>query len=294
MSSELSIVNSGALASRSGRRDGLWLAAVVFSCMFAAIGVRRWNTLDAHAYWAVWQHPFYNLPPGSPDAYLYSPAFAQALWPFTHLPWPVFSGLWMAVLTAATVWLIAPLKGWAVPVFLACVPAIITGNVYPLFAVVVVKGMRYPAAWALPLLTKVTPGVGLVWFAVRREWRHVGTALCATAGIVAVSAVLLPGEWGHWLSFLAHQPRAVHAVGNSRAGLPAPPLVVRLPAAVALVAYAARTDRRWLLPVGMLLADPMFNWFAFLLLTATPRLRQEVAIAADDPRSQVQGVLVHA
>lgn len=263
---------------RSWHRDGLWLTTMVFAAMFAVAGVHTWNTLDTHAYWAAWQHQFYNLPSGAPDAYLYSPAFAQVLWPFTHLPWPVFLTLWMSVLTAATLWLILPLRQWAAPVFLACVPAIITGNVYPLFAVVVVMGMRHSAAWALPILTKVTPGVGLVWFAVRREWRKLVIALAVTAAIVVVSAAIMPAAWADWVSFLTQQNRAVRGTGNSRSGLPAPPLVLRLPVALAIVAYAARTNRRWLLPVGMLLADPMFNWFAFLLLTAIPRLRRDGAL----------------
>ena len=266
------------LAHRSWQRDGLWLTAMAFTAMFSVAGVQRWNTLDAHAYWAAWQHSFYDLPSGAPDAYLYSPAFAQALWPFTHLPWAVFLTLWMGVLTAATTWLILPMRQWAIPVFLACVPAIITGNVYPLFALVAVKGLRHPSAWALPVLTKVTPGVGLVWFAVRREWRKLGIALAVAAAIVAVSAAIMPGAWADWFTFLTQQSRAVHGTGNSRSGLPAPPLALRLPVALAVVAFAARTDRRWLLPVGMLLADPMFNWFAFLLLTAIPRLRRDGAL----------------
>jgi len=265
-------------SGRSWRHDGLWLAAIVFSCMFAAAGLRRWNTLDAHAYWAAWQHPFYDRPAGAPDAYLYSPAFAQTLWPFTHLPWAVFLTLWMAVLTAATLWLIRPLGQWAAPVFLACVPAIITGNIYPLLAIVVVTGMRHSGAWALPILTKITPGVGLVWFAVRRDWRKLGITLAVTAAIVVVSAAIMPGAWADWFTFLTQQSRAVHGTGNSRSGLPAPPLALRLPVAVAVVGFASKTNRRWLLPVGMLLADPMFNWFAFLLLTAIPRLRRDGAL----------------
>ncbi len=48
-------------------------------------------------------------------------------------------------------------------------------------------GFRYPAAWSLILLTKITPGIGLLWFAVRREWRALAIALGATAAIASVS-----------------------------------------------------------------------------------------------------------
>jgi hypothetical protein len=54
------------------------------------------------------------------------------------------------------------------------------GNIEILIAVAIVVGFRWPAAWSFVLLTKVTPGVGLLWFAVRREWNQLATALVAT------------------------------------------------------------------------------------------------------------------
>ena len=73
------------------------------------------------------------------------------------------------------------------------------GNISLLLAVAIVVGFRWPAAWALILLTKVSPGIGLLWFAVRREWRNLAIALGATAAVVAVSAVIMPGAWLEWL-----------------------------------------------------------------------------------------------
>ena len=52
-----------------------------------------------------------------------------------------------------------------------------------------------------------------------------------------------------------------------------PPLVVRLPLAAVLLVFAARTDRRWLVPVCMVLASPVIGWGTFALLAAIPRLR---------------------
>lgn len=46
---------------------------------------------------------------------------------------------------------------------------VVRGNIHTLLAIATVLGFRHPAAWTAVLLTKVTPGVGLVWFAVRRE-----------------------------------------------------------------------------------------------------------------------------
>ena len=51
--------------------------------------------------------------------------------------------------------------------------------------------MRHPAAWAFPLLTKVTTGVGVLWFAFRRDWRSLGIAIGATAVIVLAIEVAL-------------------------------------------------------------------------------------------------------
>ena len=59
-----------------------------------------------------------------------------------------------------------------------------------------------PALWAFPLLTKVTPGVGLVWFAVRREWRTLAAVLAITAVAVGASVAIAPVAWSEWLSFL--------------------------------------------------------------------------------------------
>ena len=58
------------------------------------------------------------------------------------------------------------------------------------------------------------------------------------------------------------------------------PLVARLPIALAVAVFAARTDRRWLLPVAMLLACPVVGWGTFALLAAIPRLRPAATVRA--------------
>ena len=57
---------------------------------------------------------------------------------------------------------------------------------------------------------------------------------------------------------------------------------MRLPIALAVAVFAARTDRRWLLPVAMLLACPVVGWGSFALLAAIPRLRPSAAV--EQPR----------
>ena len=63
---------------------------------------------------------------------------------------------------------------------------LVDGNIHLFLAVAIALGFRYPALWSVVLLTKVTPGVGLLWFAVRREWRSLRIALGVTGAIVAV------------------------------------------------------------------------------------------------------------
>ncbi len=86
-------------------------------------------------------------------------------------------------------------------------------NVQLLTAAAIVLGFRWPATWAFILITKVTPGVGLLWFAVRREWRSLGIALGSTGVVVAISLVIAPGQWSDWVSQVAR--------ATGRAGLDA-------------------------------------------------------------------------
>ena len=125
------------------------------------------------------------------------------------------------------------------------------GNVSLLLAVAIVVGFRWPAAWAIVLLTKITPGIGLLWFAVRGEWRSLAIALGATAAIVAVSYVTMPAAWRRWVEVIIDNA----GKGGTWASVPIP-LWIRLPAAVALVVWGARTDRRWTVPVASMLALP--------------------------------------
>ena len=101
---------------------------------------------------------------------------------------------------------------WAllVLILLPVLMSVTIGQVDLLMAAAIVVGFRWPAAWALPILTKVTPGVGLLWFAVRREWRSLAIALGATAAIVAVSFAINADAWLGWLGMLGRGqfPRA--------------------------------------------------------------------------------------
>jgi hypothetical protein len=124
-------------------------------------------------------------------------------------------------------------------------------NIQIPLALAVVAGFRYPAAWAFVILTKISPGVGLLWFAIRREWRSLAVALLVTAAIAAASFLIWPGQWFAYLSLLTSHPAPSVAPYYL-------PLWTRLPFAIAFIVFAALTNRRWAVVVGATLALPVY------------------------------------
>ena len=262
-----------------GLRHGLWFGAGLFGLFAFASVLTNGFGLDSHAYWSAWRNGLYSAAPEQRDAYLYSPAFAQGIWPLTLLPWPVFCVGWMLAGAAAYAWLLAPLgRTWAVPLFGMCVLEIVTGNVWPFFALVLVAGFRFPAAWAFPILLKLTPGVGLLWFAVRREWRALTIAVLTTLAVAGVSFAVAPHLWTEWVRLLLHPEQFMNPARKvMHPTLHFPALVhlaVGIPISIALTVHAARTNRAYLLPVAVLLSVPVFGLNVFGILAAIPRLLQ--------------------
>jgi hypothetical protein len=134
-----------------------------------------------------------------------------------------------------------------------------------------VIGMRHPAAWTAVILTKVTPGVGLLWFAVRREWRAFLVGAGATAAITAVSFALAPDLWFAWVERLTG---GTGTAGNGYMLL----LIGRCVLAVGLVVLGALTSRAWLVPVAATVAVPIL-WpdSLAMLLAAWPLVRWKPA-----------------
>ena len=252
-------------------RRAFWVALVPGAALFLVMQV--WVHIqggmvgaDSHAYWLAARDPqsWYTQPPAYRDAYLYSPAFAQLLWPLGQLPWRVFEAVWAAGQVAVLGWLLAPL-GWRRALTLApfVVAELLLGNVYVFFAGALVLGLRRaPGAFALPLLTKVAPGVVGVWFVARREWRALLQAAAVTAGVVLVSVAVALQAWLDWVQFLAR-----NAGGHGgTAGL-------RLLLALGVCLYAARSGRAWLLAPALILACPVLGGYGPLaVLAAVPRL----------------------
>ena len=189
-------------------------------------------------------------------AYPYSPAFAQLVYPLNLLPWTLFVAAWTAILIGA-VWLLTGRDFFLLGMVVGAME-IAGGNISLLLAVAIVYGFRWPWTWAFVLLTKITPGVGLLWFAIRREWRQLGIALGATALVLAVSYLLLPGAWTDWIALLA----ANTGKGGTWAAIPIP-LLIRGPIGVALIVWGAPRNQRWVVPVGAMLALPAL-WYGSL------------------------------
>lgn len=218
---------------------------------------------DARAYWLAGRaaHP-YSSPPRTLDAFLYSPAFAQMTRPFASLSWPAFLTVWVILEAAVFYWLLRPLGGaWVLPLLLCCAPELVMGNVNAFLALAVVVGMRRPAAWVFPALTKVTPGIGLLWFAARREWRACFVALLSVLALTAISFLLAPSLWREWVTFLVESRGAG---GRS--------VLVRAATAAVVIWFAGARDRRWVIAPALLLATPVVSGLSATLLTAVPRL----------------------
>lgn len=261
-------------------RDLLWLVGLLSLWLAVALMLQFGGPgVDSHAYWLAWRGDMYKGPPATYDAYLYSPAFAQAIWPLTLLPWPIFALVWSALGLAALLWLVATCR-WQVAVPLLFVGAhdVLAGNVNWLLAVVVVLGHRAPWLWSVPLLTKVTPGLGPLWFLVRKEWHALFVSLGVTALVVALSWLSAPHLWQQWIDLLVGN---AGSTDETLGGSFLPPLVYRIPVVVLLTVWAARTSRHWLLPIAMFLASPVAGPY-FALLLAIPRLRRET-LAAPGP-----------
>jgi hypothetical protein len=256
-------------------RDGAIVAGLLFMVYLFVIVAPHQGTVgfDAFAYWNVNPADPYATVVGGLGAFNYSPPIAWLFAPFGALDWPTFLWLWLALLVGNIVWL--GRRGVRMIWLLAFPPVALElyhGNIHLWIAAAIALGFRYPWTWGFILLTKVTPGIGLLWFAVRREWRALAIALGVTAAIVAVSIVLEGHLWMDWIGFLGSTPE-----GGSVAQFQIPvPLWLRLPAATALVVWGGLSDRRWTVPVAATLALPVLwvSGFAICAALASQPFRQ--------------------
>jgi hypothetical protein len=221
--------------------------AVLFWLQFQQTGM----PVDAHWYWAADPHNLYPHPElAEGNGYNYSPAFEIVVGWGRHLSFEAFVGIWRILLLATLIWLAGPFTLFVL-LLVPVASELNAGNIQILLAGAVVAGFRWPGAWAFVLLTKVTPGIGLLWFALRRQWRALAIALAFTLAIAIFSFVGGPQRWFDWFHLMTGSPA------------PAPPpydwsFWQRLPIALAFVALGAWRGWRWTVPVAATFALPVF------------------------------------
>jgi hypothetical protein len=254
-------------------RDGLiiagWMACAIVPLMVLPIG--QSFGYDAFAYWSLdftdiyGRTYFNNFALGS---FRYTPPIALLFAPFGALPWWLFVWLYLALMVGCLMFLG---RRWVL-VLLALPPVALElyhGNVHLLMAVAVAIGFRHPWAWSFVILAKLTPAVGLLWFLVRREWRPFVVAVGVTVLVSLASFVYRPD---YWTEFVA---ATLSNIGQPQHFSVPPPLPIRLPLAILLVVWGARTDRPWTVPLAATMALPII-WVHGLTiaLAAIPFLRR--------------------
>jgi hypothetical protein len=269
------------------------MAGWIFLVFVFAVTARETRTFgfDAFAYWNVSMPEPYANPVGALGSYNYSPAFAQVADWFSLLDWWVFLYFWTLLLVGSVIWLAGSptwvAVGFAIP-FVAL--ELYHGNIHILLAVAIVLGFSHPWTWSFVLLTKPSAGIGLLWFAVRGEWRALGVALGTTLAIAAVSFVVAPQAWFDWIELMLGNVGVPPLSANIRI-----PLWIRLPAAALLVVWGARTDRRWTVVVSSMLALPVL-WFAApaMLVGVLPDMRAHLRRRAELAAARRSGEAANA
>lgn len=235
--------------------------------------------VDADFLWRARLDDLYGTTWTLDDRWVYPPPLAVALQPVHAIGWQAFVVCWTVLLFLA-LWVST--REWSIPVLIVgsiglLVPALwflgspvvypVIGNIQPFVAAAIVVGMRWPAAWAFVFLTKIGPGVGILWFAFRREWSKVAGAVVATGLVAAVSVVLAPGAWTDFVRF---------ALTNATIAPPISvvpiPWLIRVAMSVALLAWGARTDRMWTVPIAAgWAAIALYDWtFLSIWVAALP------------------------
>lgn len=249
-------------------RWGVFVGALVY-CLLVLGGFASFFATDqvipfgdaAAYYFSETPYAWGDRPAGAGE-FRYSPAFLILIAPFRLLPWEAFAALWFGAHIAVLLYLRLP---WMLA-FPGVMEDVLLGNINTFLALGIVLMVRYGAAplWASVLLTKVTPGVAVIWHAARREWRELAVAGGLTAIIIGIGVTVDPQLWIDWWgSLVAGTETYANNVGM------AAPLWLRIAAAAAISVHAATSDRPWLLPIAMIVAMPGIWVSSFALVVAS-------------------------
>jgi hypothetical protein len=258
---------------RRALRDGLIVAGLIFNATLLIFWApRMYLWIDAEAWTHINLQNLYGPGIGTQGtgdfvgdigAFRYSPVIAWLFFPATWVSWEVMIAAYLALSgVALTVMLGAKRAALFVVAFPPVLLELLNGNIHLFTALAVWVGLRWAPAWAFILLTKVTPGVGMLWYVGRREWRNLAVGLGVTAVIVVVGFAVSPGLWVDWVRSLLTQ-----AGGPTVPGVP--PIWFRFPFAAAIGWYAGRTGRAWLVPLAVFLGLPHLWLQGLAILTAS-------------------------
>jgi len=275
-------VGTGAAPGDVARRNRvnlivLALLAAVGGSLLAVIIGRFWlEAGDNLAYWIAGHRLATGLPvyPPSevafePFAYHYPPPLAQLLGPLTLvLPAVAYAAIYRALMLLA-LWHLAGRRMLQMLALLAFIPmavALRVENVEIFMAIAIVLGLgRWPWMFTILALLKVSPGLGIVYLALRRRWRDVAVSVLLGAAIVGASFVLAPHLWRDWLDAIAGR---ADVVGNSLVPVP---YSVRLVAGIVLTVVGGLLGRRTgelLLVLALTISNPGLSLQGFAILAA--------------------------
>ena len=255
-------------------RDAMLLVGLIVGVAIATRG--SFAPADVMTYWAAgtsdrlypehWQEVELGY-------LFYPPPVAQASALLQPIGWSAFAIL----LTVATFWamwfsvrtLAIPLLLLGVPHYLEIGPAepavfldyALLGNLQWLLVAASLVAFRRPSLFAALLLTKVATAVGWWWHPLRGDWPAASRPVIVTGAVMFASFVAAPELWFAFARFVT---------GNyTTADPPLPtffvPIGIRLPTAILLVFWGARTGRSWTIPVATGWALPAMYGMSFLL-----------------------------
>jgi hypothetical protein len=239
---------------------------------------------DAYATWAIDFSDLYGVAYMDLAAFRWSPAYAHAFGWAGFLPWELFAALWIgAAFAILAVWG----KRWtlALIAFPPVALELYHGNIHLFMAAAIVVGFRYPASWAFLFLSKVTPGIAVLWFLGRRDYRSFAIAIGATVLLAGISFVLAPNLWFDFAR-VSYEGFTSFVPPPDRP-YPIPiPFLVRAPIAAVLALWGGWTNRRWTVPVAAVIALPIIWIHGLAMLVALIPLlhwRERRARSGPDP-----------
>jgi len=263
----------------------MWLIVLagVGASLLLVVAVTRWSVpSDEHAYWLAARRLIDGLPLYDPTvtvitpyAYLYPPVLAQVMTPIAAVvPSWLFSAGWTVAMGLALFWLADRdvIRALALVAFPPVAVEFWYRNVHLFLAVMVVLGLRRWSGWfAIGAAIKVSPGLGIPYLALRRQWRAAATGAAVGLAILALSVVVGVDQWAAWISFLLQQDPL------AQSAFIAIPFPVRAAIGFAVMVVGSQVAPRYghiLLVVAVTLALPSL-WFTglSLLVAIVPLIR---------------------